>query len=339
MESYQELVCYNSSLTENDSQLPVSPALADEVTALQNLFRGARKFAEQARADNTLRAYRSDWRDFEAWCRSHNLAACPALPATVALYLTALSGSRRVSTLTRRLSSISQAHHGAGFASPTEESSVRRVMAGIRRSLGSSPEVKHPILIPDLRAMFEAAPSSLIGLRDRAILLVGFCGAFRRSELVGLDREDITEGTEGLVIRLRRSKTDQEAMGRKVAIPRGREAPTCPVLALNAWIEAADISTGPVFLRVNRHGRILRERLSAEAVAIVVKRWAEKLGYNAAEFAGHSLRAGLATAAAIAGKSERSIMNQTGHRSAATLRRYIRDGNLFRENAADGLGL
>ena len=310
-----------------------------EAALLAELCGQAREFAAQARAENTLRAYRSDWRDFEGWCRCRNFSACPAAPETVVLYLTALSRTHKVSTLTRRLSAISQAHQTAGLTSPTEESSVRLVMAGIRRSFGTAATAKRPVLVADLQTMVKAIPDNRIGLRDKAILLIGFSGAFRRSELVALDCEDLSETGDGLTILIRRSKTDQEGEGRKVAIPRGREEATCPLRALAAWREAAEIESGPVFLRVNRHGQILRQRLSAEAVAIVVKRWAAALGFDEKEFAGHSLRSGLATSAAIAGKSERAIMNQTGHRSSSTLRRYIRDGNLFRDNAAEGLGL
>jgi integrase len=319
--------------------LPAPVTSSAEMALLAELLSRAQEFAREARAENTLRAYRSDWRDFEGWCRERNFLYCPASPETVALYLTALSRSHKVSTLTRRISAISQAHQTAGHSSPTEESPVRLVMAGIRRSLGTAAEAKRPVLVPDLQAMVNAIPDNLLGLRDRALLLIGFSGAFRRSELVALDWEDLAETIDGLVIAIRRSKTDQEAEGRKIAIPRGREESTCPLRALSSWRAAAGSESGPVFLRVNRHGQILRERLSAEAVAIVVKRWAHRIGYAEGEFAGHSLRSGLATAAAIAGKSERAIMNQTGHRSTATVRRYIRDGNLFRDNAAEGLGL
>ena len=319
--------------------LPAPVPQSEETARLAELVAHAQHFATQARAANTLRAYLSDWRDFEAWCRERNFSSCPAAPQTVALYVTALSQTHKVSTLTRRLSAISQAHQTSGLPSPTEESPVRLVMSGIRRTLGTAAEAKRPVLVPDLQAMVKVIPDNLLGLRDRAILLIGFSGAFRRSELVALDCADMVETGEGLVITIRRSKTDQEAEGRKVAIPRGREVSTCPVQALGNWIETARIESGPVFLRVNRHGQILRERLSAEGVGIVVKRYAARLGHDAAEFAGHSLRSGLATSAAIAGKSERAIMNQTGHRSTATVRRYIRDGNLFRENAAEGLGL
>jgi integrase len=307
--------------------------------ALAALVGQAEEFMLHARAENTHRAYRFEWHHFQLWCAQRNVLAGPARPQTLALYLTALSGTHKVSTLTRRLSAIGQAHQSAGFSSPTEDPGVRLLMAGIRRQLGTASSAKRPVLVADLQAMLGALPDKLIGLRDRAILLLGFSGAFRRSELVALNKEDLQETTDGLVVTLRRSKTDQEAEGRKVAIPRGREAGTCPVRTLSAWLAAAGIAAGPLFRRVNRHGLILPQRLSGEGVAIVVKRWAAAAGYAPEEFARHSLRAGLATSAAIAGKSERSIMNQTGHRSPTTVRRYIRDANLFRDNAADGLGL
>jgi integrase len=170
------------------------------------------------------------------------------------------------------------------------------------------------------------------------LLLVGFTGAFRRSELIGLNVEDLEETRDGMVVHIRRSKTDQEGEGRKLGIPPGAEELTCPVRALAEWRATAGFTSGPLFRSVNRHGQVLGARLSGEGVAMVVKRYVDKLGYDPAQFAGHSLRSGLATSAA-AGKSERAIMNQTGHRSVATLRRYIRDGNLFRENAAGGIGL
>ena len=318
---------------------PLFLASSTDPAALTALVGKAEEFLLHSRAENTRRAYRSDWNHFQSWCQTRNGIACPALPQTVALYVTDLSGTHKVSTLTRRLSAISQAHQSAGFSSPTEDAGVRLLMAGIRRRLGTAAVGKRPLLVPDLRAMAASVPDNLIGFRDRAILLLGFSGAFRRSELVALNHEDILETVDGLVITLRRSKTDQEAEGRKVAIPRGREEGTCPVRALSSWFAAAGIASGPIFRRVNRHGQLLPQRLSGEGVAIVVKRWAAAVGYAPQEFGGHSLRAGLATAAAIAGKSERAIMDQTGHRSSATVRRYIRDGNLFRNNAAEGLGL
>jgi len=308
-------------------------------TDVADLARDARQLASEARSANTVRAYRSDWLDFERWCGERGLLALPTTAEAVAVYLTALSQSHKVSTITRRLSAISQAHRGRGLDSPAQDSPVRLVLAGIRRRYGTAAETKRPVLVPELRAMVEALPDNLLGVRDRALLLVGFAGAFRRSELVAVNYEDLAETADGLVILIRRSKTDPEGAGRKIAIPRGREETTCPLRAMRAWCKTAGISAGAVFLRVNRHGTILPERLSAEAVAIAVKRAAARLGFDGREFAGHSLRSGLATSAAIAGKSERSIMSQTGHRSTSILRRYIRDGNLFRENAAEGLGL
>ena len=176
-------------------------------------------------------------------------------------------------------------------------------------------------------------------MRDRALLLLGFAGAFRRSELIGLDRAAVALTTDGLVVTLRRSKTDPEGAGRKIGIPYGSHPETCPVRAFRAWLEASRITAGALFRPINRHAQLGTRRLSAYAVALIVKRYATAAGLNASEFAGHSLRSGLATSAAQAGASERAIMNQTGHRSLNMVRRYIREGSLFRENAAAVVGL
>jgi integrase len=258
----------------------------------------------------------------------------------VILYGTDLTKNdrKRWNTLARRLAAISQMHQQAGYESPTRAWVVKQFLAGLRRELGVAPVRKKPVLLEDLREILTEIPNSLLGRRDRALLLLGFTGAFRRSELVGLNVEDCESVRDGLIVSIRRSKTDQEGEGRRIGIPWGTDDATCPVRALEAWQSAARIVSGPLFRSVNRHGQVLG-RLSGEAVAIVVKRYVAKLGYNPADFAGHSLRAGLATSAAAAGKSERAIMNQTGHRSLTTVRRYIRDGDLFRENAAGNLGL
>jgi integrase len=216
---------------------------------------------------------------------------------------------------------------------------VRNTLKGIRRTLGTAPAQKAPALIDDIRAMVEAADAGLIGLRDRALILLGFAGAFRRSELVGLDLADCSFGKDGLTVQLRRSKTDQEGQGRKVGIPYGSNPDTCPVRNVQDWITEAGISSGPLFRSINRHGQVQPAGLAGIDVARVVKKLARRAGLNAASYAGHSLRAGHATAAAISGASERSIMAQTGHRSVQTVRRYIRDGSLWRENSAGKLGL
>jgi integrase len=266
----------------------------------------------------------------------------PAAPGTVALYFSALADrGRAVATLARRLASIAKGHQAAGFESPAsmKHAAVAEVWQGIRRVKGTAQRAKAPAMTEEIRAMVNAAPDTLLGRRDRAILLVGFAGAFRRSELVALDREDVEFGRDGVVITLRRSKTDQEGHGRRVGIPYGSHAATCPVRALQSWLEAAPVTSGPIFRAINRHGQLRSSRLTAQSIALVVKRHAEATGLDPTKFAAHSLRAGLATAAAAGGASERSIMNQTGHRSTTMLRRYIRDGSLFRENAAARIGL
>ncbi|RYG96978.1 MAG: site-specific integrase [Alphaproteobacteria bacterium] len=249
-----------------------------------------------------------------------------------------------MSTLERRLSTISQAHHAAGHLdSPTKHASVRAVWQGIKREKGTRTQGKAPTLTADIRSMVEKLEGieegKKLALRDRCLLVLGFAGAMRRSELVGLDVEDIIENSDGLIVTIRRSKTDQEGAGRKVGLPYGSTPLTCPVRSLREWLAASGIESAPLFREVDRHGNIGVTRLSDQMVAKVVKRAITSIGKDAAKFAGHSLRAGLATQAAMSGASERSIQDQTGHKSLPILRRYIRDGSLFRENAAAKVGL
>jgi integrase len=307
--------------------------------AIALLVDQARDYADQATAPSTRRAYRTDWADFAAWCDLKRLPALPAAPETVALYLAdGAQAGRKASTL-RRLAAIAAAHRLAGHESPTRHAAVRTVWSGIRRAHGTAQAAKTPALTADLRAMVHALPATISGARDRALLLLGFAGAFRRSELVALDVADLRDVPEGLVVTIRTSKTDQEGQGRTIGIPYGRHAATCPVHAVQAWRELAGIAEGAVFRAVDRHGNVGRGRLSDRAVALVVKRAAAAAGLDPVQYAGHSLRAGLATSAAQAGVSERAIQEQTGHKSLLILRRYIREGSLFRENAAAGVGL
>jgi integrase len=263
----------------------------------------------------------------------------PADAETIAAYIAECAGRLRVGSIQRRLNAIAEAHKAADLDSPTSAGMVKNTMKGIRRTLGTAPAQKSPTLTDDIRAMVDAADPGLIGARDRALILLGFAGAFRRSELVALDIEDCTFGKDGLTVTLRRSKTDQQAAGRKIGIPYGSNPETCPVRTVQAWIEQASVSTGALFRSINRHGQVKAGGLSGLDVARIVKKLADRAGLDAAKYAGHSLRAGHATSAAIAGASERSIMNQTGHRSVQMVRRYIRDGSLFRENSAGKLGL
>jgi site-specific recombinase XerD len=307
-----------------------------------------REFIRASKSENTLRGYQTDWRAFCAWCESRALNPLPATSETVAAFIAESAGRLKVGSVQRRLNAIAEAHKAMGLESPTHSAIVANTMKGIRRTKGTAPAQKAATLIDDIRGMVDATDAGLIGLRDRALILLGFAGAFRRSELVGLSVEDCVFGKDGLTFTLRRSKTDQAGVGRKIGIPYGSNPETCPVRNLNEWIEQAGIggaasgsgeSGGPLFRSINRHGQVQPGGLSGIDVARVVKKLAERAGLDAAKYAGHSLRAGHATSAAIAGASERSIMNQTGHRSVQMVRRYIRDGSLFRENSAGRLGL
>ena len=331
-----------SDVTTNQQQMKgLVPAAADSsMTATAASAEKAREFIRASKAENTLRGYQSDWREFCAWCEGpNNLCPLPASPESVASYIAECAGRLKVGSIQRRLNAITEAHKAVGLESPTSAGMVRNTIKGIRRTLGTASVQKAPTLTDDIRAMVEATAAGNIGARDRALILLGFAGAFRRSELIVLAIEDCTFGNDGLTVTLRRSKTDQDGVGRKVGIPYGSNPETCPVRILQAWLELAGIVSGPVFRSINRHGKIQPGRLSGIDVARVVKKLAERAGLDAAKYAGHSLRAGHATSAAIAGASERSIMNQTGHRSVQMVRRYIRDGNLFRENSAGKLGL
>jgi len=284
-----------------------------------------------------LDEFEADFDHFTRWCEAHQAIALPAEAATVARYLTDIHSDYRVATLTRRIAAISVVHQRHGLASPTREPVVREVMRGIRRSLGTAQAQVEPLLVADLRRILAHLPEDLPGTRDRALLLVGFAGALRRSELVALDVTDLADAHDGIILTVRRSKTDQEAAGRQVALPYG--ADTCPVAALRTWLERAAITDGAVFRPVNRHRTVSPDRLSDRAVALVVKRRAQAAGLDPTRLSGHSLRAGHATTAAANGATERQIANQTGHRSMEVLRRYIRQGTIFNDNGTRFLGL
>lgn len=307
--------------------------------SLAEVARAARDYVRAAKSKNTRRAYRADWRDFEAWAASTGVAALPASPGTVGLYLAARAASLRPASLARRLVAIVAAHRLAGHMLDTRAPAIRETMAGIRRTHGTAQSGKAPILTADVRRMVAAQSDTLLGRRNRALLLLGFAGAFRRSELVGLDLGDLTFTAEGMIVTLTRSKTDQEGQGRTIGIPYGATPATCPVRVVKAWIDAAGLLTGPLFQSARKGGRLSSARLGDKSVALIIKHAAESAGLDSRHFAGHSLRAGLATSAAQGGASERAIMAQTGHRSAAMVRRYIRQGSLFQENAAAQVGL
>lgn len=321
-----------------DSTPAVRPRLE-----LVDLVEQAHTYAQARRAPATWRAYRSDWADFTTWCAHHRLEALPADPDTVAAYLTDRASTLHTSTLQRRLSAISVMHREAELAPPRSER-LSMIWRGIRRTKGTASHGKAPLLIGDLRRVVDLIDlTKPIGVRDRAILVVGFALGARRSELVALDIEDLELSEDGYAVTIRRSKTDQEGEGRKVGIPYGTDPRTCPVRALQAWLDLLDLDSPrisePIFRAIDPAGQATDRRLHARGVADAVKRRTVTVGLDPTSFAGHSLRSGLATSAAAAGASERAIMRQTGHRSVTVLRRYIRDGSLFTANAASTAGL
>ncbi len=323
----------------DDSILPDVKDVEHDVFLQQAKTRIA-TYAANSKATNTWKAYQADLRDFSVWCVSHDLMSLPALPETVAAYLTYLAPLCKISTIQRRLSAISQQHAAAGFDSPTKTAVVRLTMQGIRRIHAPEQTVRkvQPAVTSVIYKLVDCLGNSLIDRRDRALILIGFAGAFRRSELAQLLLADITETEDGLRVRLRQSKTDQEGEGFVKGIPYGHEHKTCPVRAWKAWREVAGITDGFAFRSITRHSK-LGTSLSDRSVAEIIKRRAKAAGLEYQEFSGHSLRAGLATAAAQAGVSERVIAKQTGHKSLPVLRGYIREGSLFTENAAAKVGL
>ena len=320
-------------------QLILIPLAEKEADLVPPSLEQAREFARHSKAENTLRGYRSDWRDFCKRCQGQGVCPLPASPEAVASYIADCAGRLKVGSIQRRLNAIAEAHKAVGAESPTLAGIVRNTLKGIKRMLGTAPVQKAPALTADIHAMVDVTVDGLIGLRDRALILLGFAGAFRRSELVGLNVDDCSFGKDGLTVTLRRSKTDQEGQGRRIGIPYGSNPDTCPVRTLQTWLEQTGIADGPLFRSLNRHGMVQPHRLSSGDVARIVKKLAKRSGLDPAIYAGHSLRSGHATSAAASGASERSIMLQTGHRSVQMVRRYIREGNLFRENSGGRLGL
>ncbi len=328
-------------VTQPPAPLPPHPDAFPTAHDLADTADRARGYARQARAQSTRRSYAIAWADFCAWCAGHGLAPLPAAPESVGLYLADRAQSHRPASLRLRLVAIGQAHRLQGHSLDPRHPAVRDVWAGIRRQHGTAPLQKTAATSEVLRdALRELARRpGLRPLRDRALLLVGFAAALRRSELVALDLADFRPVPEGVVLTLRRSKTDPDGAGTEIALPHGQHALTCPVRALTAWRDAAGLSAGAVFVSVTKGGRATATRLSDRDVARVVKAAVAAAGYDPASYAGHSLRAGFATSAARAGVPEHAIMQHTRHRSTAVLRSYIRRGGLFLDTAASKVGL
>lgn len=310
---------------EADRPPNMSVAIAINCTELTEQVQG---YVAAGIAPATRRAYRSDLDHFLAWG-----GMIPATDETLAAYLAAHAHTLKVATLVRRLAAISVAHDAQGLPNPVRSPLIRATMRGIRRERGIAQRQAKPLLREDLFAVLAAMGDGLKDARDRALLLVGFAGGFRRSELCAINFTDVVRVHQGMVVTIQRSKTDQDGAGRKLGIPFGRTK-WCPVLALDYWLDRAGIADGPVFRRVDRHGRVSAEGLSAEAVCLVVREGLARAAYDPSDYSGHSLRSGLATSAAQVGVSTWRIRQQTGHASDAMLSRYLRDGELFTGNAA-----
>jgi integrase len=287
-----------------------------------------RAYVEAGIAPATRRAYKADLEHFRAWGGD-----IPTTDIQLAAYLAEQATTLKAATLTRRLAAISIAHKAQRLPSPVSSPLVRATMRGVRREHGAAQRQAAPLLCEDLFIVLGAIGGRLKDLRDRALLLIGFAGGLRRSELVAIDLIDFERVREGIILTIRRSKTDQDGVGRKIGIPFGRTI-HCPVRELENWLSAARIKSGPVFRPVDRHGRVSPRRLSGEAVSLIVRDRIAGAGFNPAGYSGHSLRAGFATSATRAGVSTFKIRQQTGHASDAMLSRYVRDGELFLGNAA-----
>jgi site-specific recombinase XerD len=327
------LTTYGDRMTASTQLAPVAPAVPAALVADLEV---AARFAEEEKAPASRRAYRSDWKAFEGFCAARGVSSLPAAPATVAAYLGAeAEAGRRASTIARRLAAIRYAHRLQRLDSPTADEAVRAVHRGVRRVLGTAATQKAPLLASDVTRMAAGCPEDLRGLRDRAVILLGFGGAFRRSELAALDVGDVEEVPEGLRVTIRRSKTDQEGAGAVVAVARGVRA--CPAGAVTAWLKASGIGAGPLFRPVSKSAVVGAGRLSPFSLAKIVKRHAAAAGLDPGRVAGHSLRAGFLTSAAMRGASVLRMMDVSRHCKVDTLRGYIRRGEEFKDHAGAGL--
>lgn len=317
----------------------VSPHHALAERALKQALEAAEAYARKSRSEATWRAYESDWRQFEAWCHKVAEPSLPATPRIVALFVSAqATDGLSPATLSRRLSAIRLVHLGAGHTSPHDALAVAEVMSGIRREWGKPPARKAPAVDEDLKRMVDAVPAQTRrGLRDRALLLFGFAGAFRRSELVALDTSHLEEHREGLRVTIQRSKTDQEAQGQVIAILRHPDSSYCPVQALSDWQVVAEIEDGALFRRMVRNDHVGAKRLSPQSVALIVKQYAARVGLDPRRYAGHSLRRGFLTSAAANGANIFKMADQSRHKSMDVLRSYVSAESLFEDNAGANL--
>ena len=306
-------------------------------TDLKTLHEATLENLKSSKANNTLRAYKSDFKDFGAFCYKHGLSSLPTEPKIVSLYLTHLSKNSKISTLRRRLVSISMVHKLKGHYLDTKHPIIVENLMGIRRVKGSIQKGKKPILINHLKLIInsinEQNSNEIKKLRDKALILIGFGGGFRRTELISIDYEDLDFVPEGLKITVRKSKTDQFGEGMIKGLPYFNDKNYCPVINLREWLEISNIKSGPVFRRFSKGSVLTDKRLTDQSVVLLIKEYLRLAGIENKNFSGHSLRSGFATVAADSGADERSIMAMTGHKTTQMVRRYIREANLFKNNA------
>ena len=293
---------------------------------------------KSSKANNTIRAYKSDFNDFGLFCAKNGFNSLPTEPKIVSLYLTYLSTREvKMSTLKRRLVSIGVIHKLKGHYLDTKHPSIIENIMGIKRRKGSIQNGKKPLLINSLKKIINVIDNNkkeeIKKLRDRSIILIGFSGGFRRNEIVSLDYDDLDFVTEGLKINLKRSKTDQFGEGLVKGLPYFNNSQYCPVLSLKKWIEVSNIRKGPLFRRFSKGSKLTLNRLTDQTIALLIKKYLELAGIESKNYSGHSLRSGFATSAAESGAEERSIMAMTGHKSTEMVRRYIKEANLFKNNA------
>ena len=299
---------------------------------------------QSSKANNTVRAYKSDFNDFGLFCAQNGFKSLPTEPKIVSLYLTYLSKKEaKMSTLKRRLVSIGVIHKLKGYYLDSKHPSIIENINGIKRRKGSNQKGKKPILINSLKAIINVIDKQnkdeIKKLRDRTIILIGFSGGFRRNEIVSLDYDDLDFVPEGLKISLRRSKTDQFGEGSIKALPYFDNLQYCPVVSVKKWIEISKIRSGSLFRRFTKGLKLSENRLTDQTVALLIKEYLKLAGIDSKNYSGHSLRSGFATTAAESGAEERTIMAMTGHKSTEMVRRYIKEANLFKNNALNKIKL
>ncbi len=314
----------------------------DIITDIKALQQETLLNLQSSKASNTVRAYKSDFNDFGIFCVRNGFNSLPSEPKIVSLYLTHLSTKdAKMSTLKRRLVSIGVIHKLKGYYLDTKHPTIIENILGIKRRKGSIQKGKKPILISSLKKVINVIDQQnkkeIKKLRDRSIILIGFSGGFRRNEIVSLDYDDLDFVQEGLKINLKRSKTDQFGEGFMKALPYFDNPQYCPVVSLKKWIDISKIKSGAVFRGISKGSKLSENRLTDQTVALLLKKYLSLIGVDSKNYSGHSLRSGFATSAAESGAEERSIMAMTGHKSTEMVRRYIKEANLFKNNALNNI--